>query len=421
MIIFYRFFSILVLPFLFIFTLIRILKKKENSRSFQEKLLVNGSTNNDYPIWFHGASIGEVKSIFPLVRQILKKKRNIYILISSTTLTSAQVVENEFKNEKRVNHVFLPYDIYFLVDIFIKKYKPKVSIFIDSEIWPNFILSLKEKSIPILLFNARISQRSFQRWNKINRTANKIFSYFSLIISSNQNTLENLNKLSIKNIEYFGNLKLLDLNSNSEFNETQKINFKNKKVWLAASTHPNEEEFIINAHHEISKKFSNLLTIIVPRHISRVNAITKMLKKKEIRYQIISDIENFETNSEIILVNAVGKLNEFYNSCKTVFIGKSLEKKISANSGQNPIEPLKFGCDIIHGPYVKNFEEIYSLLNKRNLAKKVTSIDEFVNAVILSLNKDNLNNESKLKTLKEDARNIENKVMTLFEKYLNDV
>ena len=421
MIIFYRFFSILVLPFLFIFTLIRILKKKENSRSFQEKLLVNGSTNNDYPIWFHGASIGEVKSIFPLVRQILKKKRNIYILISSTTLTSAQVVENEFKNEKRVNHVFLPYDIYFLVDIFIKKYKPKVSIFIDSEIWPNFILSLKEKSIPILLFNARISQRSFQRWNKINRTANKIFSYFSLIISSNQNTLENLNKLSIKNIEYFGNLKLLDLNSNSEFNETQKINFKNKKVWLAASTHPNEEEFIINAHHEISKKFSNLLTIIVPRHISRVNAITKMLKKKEIRYQIISDIENFETNSEIILVNAVGKLNEFYNSCKTVFIGKSLEKKISANSGQNPIEPLKFGCDIIHGPYVKNFEEIYSLLNKRNLAKKVTSIDEFVNAVILSLNKDNLNNESKLKTLKEEARNIENKVMTLFEKYLNDV
>ena len=421
MIIFYRFFSILVLPFLFIFTLIRILKKKENSRSFQEKLLVNGSTNNDYPIWFHGASIGEVKSIFPLVRQILKKKRNIYILISSTTLTSAQVVETEFKNEKRVNHVFLPYDIYFLVDIFIKKYKPKVSIFIDSEIWPNFILSLKEKSIPILLFNARISQRSFQRWNKINRTANKIFSYFSLIISSNQNTLENLNKLSIKNIEYFGNLKLLDLNSKSEFNETQKINFTNKKVWLAASTHPNEEEFIINAHHEISKKFSNLLTIIVPRHISRVNAITKMLKKKEIRYQIISDIENFETNSEIILVNAVGKLNEFYNSCKTVFIGKSLEKKISANSGQNPIEPLKFGCDIIHGPYVKNFEEIYSLLNKRNLAKKVTSIDEFVNAVILSLNKDNLNNESKLKTLKEDARNIENKVMTLFEKYLNDV
>ena len=190
---------------------------------------------------------------------------------------------------------------------------------------------------------------------------------------------------------------------------------------MAASTHPNEEEFIINAHHEISKKFSNLLTIIVPRHISRVNAITKMLKKKEIRYQIIRDIENFEANSEIILVNAVGKLNEFYNSCKTVFIGKSLEKKISANSGQNPIEPLKFGCDIIHGPYVKNFEEIYSLLNKRNLAKKVTSIDEFVNAVILSLNKDNLNNESKLKTLKEDARNIENKVMTLFEKYLNDV
>ena len=296
-------------------------------------------------------------------RVSLRLKQNVYILISSTTLTSAQVVETEFKNEKRVNHVFLPYDIYFLVDIFIKKYKPKVSIFIDSEIWPNFILSLKEKSIPILLFNARISQRSFQRWNKINRTANKIFSYFSLIISSNQNTLENLNKLSIKNIEYFGNLKLLDLNSNSEFNETQKINFKNKKVWLAASTHPNEEEFIINAHHEISKKFSNLLTIIVPRHISRVNAITKMLKKKEIRYQIIRDIENFEANSEIILVNAVGKLNEFYNSCKTVFIGKSLEKKISANSGQNPIEPLKYGCDIIHGPYVKNFEEIYSLMD----------------------------------------------------------
>lgn len=421
MIIFYRFLSILLFPFLFIFTFIRILKKKENIRSSIEKLFVAGKNNLHYPIWFHGASIGEVRSVFPMIKRLLKAKLNTNILITSTTLTSSQVVEDKFKNEKRVNHVFLPYDINFLTNLFIKKYKPKIAIFIDSEIWPNFIIALKKHRIPALLLNARISHRSFQKWRRIKNTAYKIFSYFDLIISSNQSTMENLKNISIKNIEYFGNLKLLDLNNNNELDQNNKIDFKDKKVWLAVSTHPNEEEFIINAHNEILKQIPNLITVIVPRHISRVNSIAKYLQNREIKYQTISDMKNIDLKSKIILVNAVGKLNELYNSCKTVFIGKSLEKNIAHNSGQNPIEPLKFGCNIIHGPYVKNFEETYNLLEKYKLSQKVTNTDELAKVVIVNLNQNNANDESKINLLKEEAKNIEIKVMTLLEKYVNAI
>ena len=421
MLITYRIFSILTYPLLFIFTLLRIIKKKENLRSFFEKLLVSGSNDNNYAIWFHGASIGEVRSIFPIVKKILEKKNDIQILITSTTLTSAKVIEVEFKNEKKVTHKFLPYDIHFLANTFIRKYNPQLAIFIDSEIWPNFMISLKNKSIPVLLLNARISERSFKRWKKISQTASKIFSYFDLIVSSNKNTFENLKTFSIKNVQYLGNLKLLDLNSLKIDSKIKKIDFKNKRVWLAASTHPNEEKLIIAAHLIISKQVKDLMTIIVPRHINRINLIEKLIDKKLIKYQIINNTNEIDLESDMILINAVGTLNEFYNSCKTVFIGKSFEHNLSYNSGQNPIEPLKFGCNITHGPYVKNFEEIYDLLNKTKLATKVTSVEQLVKEVMVSINKNIVCDQNELLLLKQKAKTFENKIMILLDKYLDAI
>ena len=329
-------------------------------------------------IWFHGASVGEIQSVVPLVEKFEKDKNIKQILITSNTTSSSKIV-SKLKLKKTI-HQFFPIDTKFLSKRFIDYWKPSKVFFIDSEIWPNTLNNLYENKIPTILLNARITNKSYKRWMKIPNFAKTMFEKFNLCLSSSKETKKYLKKLGAKNIKYFGNLKFSQ--SENELiktdNEFQKFT-ASKKLWCASSTHYNEEKFCGLAHLKLKRKYKNIFTIIIPRHINRVQSIAKELRKLNLKIHFDEPKKQIRQNTDIYLVNSYGKTKSFYKICKNVFLGGSLVN----HGGQNPLEAVRFGCNIFHGPNVSNFKEIYEFLEKRNISSKVNN----QNHLIMTLNK----------------------------------
>ena len=229
MLIFYRFLTFIVLMFIPIVLIYRILIKKEDINRFKEKFSIPSKKRKKGKlIWFHGASVGEILSIVPIVKKLEKKKTISQILVTSSTLSSANVISN--MKFKKVTHQFYPLDINFLVNIFLNNWKPDAVGFIDSEIWPNMIESLKKRKIKIFLINARLTKNSFQKWLLIENFAKKIFSNFSFALTSNNETKNFLKRFGVKNVFSFGNLKFTQIESDvTRQNNRIKKFFKKKK------------------------------------------------------------------------------------------------------------------------------------------------------------------------------------------------
>ena len=386
---FYKSLTFFLYPFLVILIYLRKIFNKEESKRFKEKIFIPSNLlNSDKFLWFHGASIGEIKSVIPVIYYFLEKNSNIKILITSVTVSSASIVKNEFKNNNRVVHKYFPVDVPHLAKKFLNYWKPIAVIFIDSEIWPNFIYEIKNKKIPLILLNGRITYKTFKRWAIFKRFSNKIFNSFDICIASSNESKKNLESLGVKKIKYFGNLKFVPLKKGvNDFGLSLKNNLDKRKVWLASNTHGIEENFCAQAHKKIKESFSNPLVIIIPRHILRIKEICPEILKMNLKVQIINTGEKIEDSTDVALINSFGDLNKYYNYCKDVFVGKSLDKKNILTGGQNPIEAAKFGCKIYHGPYVYNFKEVYDFLKSNEMAEEILSSDELASKIINSFNK----------------------------------
>ena len=202
----YRLLTILILILSPIILIIRLFKKKEDPKRFKEKFcFFSEKRNKGKLIWFHGASVGELQSIVPLVEKLNENKKIKQILITSNTLSSSKII-SKFKF-KKVIHQFFPIDVNFFSKKFLNYWKPSIAFFIDSEIWPNMLLNLKHNKIPIILLNGRITKKTFTRWLIFSNFANSIFDKFNLCLSSNNETKKYLQKLGAKKIKYIGNLK----------------------------------------------------------------------------------------------------------------------------------------------------------------------------------------------------------------------
>ena len=381
------FFYRILINFIFILSpliiILRLFNGKESFFRFKEKYcFFSKKRSSGKVIWFHGASVGELQSIVPLLERLEKDKTIKQILITSNTLSSSKIVE-KFKLKKIV-HQFFPIDTYFLIKKFLRYWKPSAVFFIDSEIWPNTIMNLGERKIPIILLNGRITKKTFKRWLKLGNFSKKIFENFELCFSSSVESKRYLKTLGAKKIKYFGNLKF----SQSE-NEKHLINsdfkkfIKNKKVWCASSTHKSEELFCGLIHKKIKKKYKNLLTIIIPRHIDRVDDIKMELNNLNLKIHTHDPKKKIHKDTDIYLVNSYGKTKSFYNNCKNIFLGGSLID----HGGQNPLEATRFGCNILHGPHVSNFKEIYEFLKIKNISKVVTSEKNTIKALINLFNR----------------------------------
>ena len=377
----YNVLGLIVIIFSPIIILFRIIYGKEDPKRFVEKFCVYKKIPQiKKTVWIHGASLGEILSIIPIVKELEKNKKITKILITSSTTSSAHTI-SKYKFKKTI-HRFFPIDVNFITVKFIKIWNPQVAIFVDSEIWPNMYKNLHNNKIPIILLNARLTKKSFYRWKNFPNFSKNIFSKISLSLPQNLETKKFLKILGAKKIKMPGNLKYFGKKEANLINVIKlKDKFKKKDIWCAASTHQNEEMFIGKVHKKLKLKNKNLLTIIIPRHINRTESIINDLKNLNLNIARHSLSKNIKKDTEIYLVDTYGEASNFYKISKITFVGGSLVP----HGGQNPLEPARDGNYILHGPYVDNFKETYSMLKELKISEKINNsskVEKIINKKI---------------------------------------
>tara|TARA_B100000787_G_C16196847_1_gene301525 strand:+ start:2179 stop:3423 length:1245 start_codon:yes stop_codon:yes gene_type:complete len=390
----------IISPLIIIF---RLFKKKEDIIRFKEKFCVHSKKRlKGKLIWFHGASVGEILSVIPLIEKLEKNKKISQILITSNTLSSSKIFSN--LKLKKATHQFFPIDTNYHSKKFLDYWKPTSVIFIDSEIWPNMLINIKKKPISLILLNARISKNSFKKWKKIILNAKMLFKKFDICLPSDSQSEKYLKLLGVKKVKYIGNLKFSQTETNEyQLSEVLKKDILSKKIWCAASTHETEEKLCAEVHKKLKTKYKNLLTIIIPRHVERTKEIEDEIKRLDLKIQLHSSRKKLNNDTDVYLIDSYGKTKTFFKICKTVFLGGSIIK----HGGQNPLEAARYGCKILYGGNIWNFKEIYSLLNRHNVADKVNNLNQ------LTINID------KILMSKNNSQNIKNKINNLGNKILD--
>jgi 3-deoxy-D-manno-octulosonic-acid transferase len=376
----------LLRPYLYL----RIIKKKESPIRYKEKLGITEKNRNDgYLIWFHCSSIGELKSIFPIIDYYLKKNQ---ILVTTSTLGSNEVFQKKYFNIRNITHQFAPIDSPQIVKKFFDKWKPNIILVTESELWPNQIFYAKKKNIPIILLNARISPKSFIKWKLFKTTMSEILGCFKLILCQSNESKNYFNYFSNNNIEMFGNLKFI-IEESSNIKNEEDINVQNRIIFIALSTHNTEEELCIKTHISLKAKYPNLLTLIIPRHINRINQIEKIVQKSKLEFLVQDSLSNIKNSTDILIINSYGVTQKFLKFSKFIFMGGSLIN----HGGQNPIEVAYNNSIIFHGPYIYNFTEIYNFLNKEKIAFEIRSEADLTNQLREKIDRnENINIKEKL-------------------------
>ncbi len=404
MLIIYRFLINLVFLLSPIILIFRLIKKKEHKNRFKEKFCFFSQTRKKGQVlWFHGASVGEIQSIIPIIEKLEKKNDINQILITSNTLSSSKIIEKF--NFRKVVHQFFPIDTNYHSKKFLNFWNPSIAFFIDSEIWPNTIINLETKKIPIVILNGRLTKKSFKRWKNLPNFSNFIFKKITLCLTSSEISKRYLKKLGVKRVKFLGNLKFSQ-SENENLIKLKKLTkfISSKKIWCASSTHYNEEKLCGLIHKEVKKKYKNLLTIIIPRHVERTESIKDELKKLNLKIHTFEEKSKIKKDTDILLVNSYGKTKSIYNICKIVFLGGSLIN----HGGQNPLEATRYGCNILHGPNIENFKEIYNYLGRLKMSLKVNNYSQLSTKLISLLSKKNKSNL------------IQNKLNKIGDKILSD-
>ena len=374
----YRAIITIFFPLIFAYLIFRIFKKKEQLNRIGERFGFANSKAKLFKlqspiIWIHAVSVGEANSAFLVASELLKFSPKYKIILTTTTLTSAQIIAQKIANyPNKIIHQFMPIDVGFCVKKFLNFWQPRAIIFIESEIWPNVIATSKSMAIPSFLLNARISNKSLKNWQKIKKLGFNIFDYFSIIFAQSSEEQKKLNMICANEVLFYGNLKAQAQSLNVDKDELQNLEnqIKDRPIWLCASTHNGEEEIILNIHRQLRQDFRDLLTIIVPRHPARINEITTLLNQEKIA--IRSKKKNIIDTTEIYIADTLNELGIFYQLANFAFIGGSL----LPIGGHNPFEAIKLNCAVITGSQVENFAEIYQELLQENAIIMVKNPDE---------------------------------------------
>ena len=393
-------------PFLIIFLKIRVLRNKEDKNRYLEKLSYLKSKPHPGVIWFHVASLGEIKSIHPIINYYQKKK--LKLLITSVTTSSYEYFKNNLENENTL-HQYAPIDSPIIISKFLKLWRPRLTIFVESEIWPNMIMQTS-RQCKLILLNCRISKKSFKKWKIIKKTFKKILEKFDVILAQGKVTLSYLEYFKLENIKQIGNIKFIQLKKNN-LNVIRIDNSNNK--WAAMSVHFKEYNSVIKTHLELSKKENKITTFIIPRHLNKIFNLEKIINNYKIKYQKISQNNEVSNFNGIVIVDQFGLADDIFDKVKTVFMGGSLFN----HGGQNPIEPLRYGCKIITGKYIDNFTEIYEDLGTKDLVEIVNNQDEFRDKLIEIFFKKRTTKDTELKF---DFINFSDKVYNNTIKFLNN-
>ena len=396
----YKIISYFLIPLIKINTFIRILNKKEDKIRYKERF---GFTNLQKPlgkelIWIHASSVGEFKSSDFLINNFFN---NYNILITTTTKTAADYAITNYGD--KIIHQYAPYDVTFWINKFIDFWQPKLVIWIESDLWPNTIVRLRERKITSVFLNARISPKSFNKWKYFSSYYKFITKTFFAIYAQSQNDLKRIKSLTNNEVGYLGNLKLtkkFKVLSNSSISKNINI--------MIASTHQNEEDLIIPHIEKISKKYPLINFFITPRHPERSRVIFNLLKSKKLNVGLHSRIKN--SKFKFLIIDSFGKMDEFYNKSDIVVLGGSFTN----NGGHNPIEAAVANCAIITGPNIFNWQNLYDDMIKKNCCLMIKNSKELEHNIINLIEDKNL-----ISDLKKNALSFSESVFFDEDKLLN--
>ncbi|KRQ17270.1 3-deoxy-D-manno-octulosonic acid transferase [Bradyrhizobium manausense] len=330
-------------------------------------------------VWIHGASVGEVLAAAALIERL--RDLNLRILLTSGTVTSAAVVARRFPPD--VIHQYVPYDSPRYVARFLDHWKPSLALFIESDLWPNLILAGAARRVPMVLINGRMSPRSFPRWRRMHGTISALLSRFDICLAQSKTDAERFAALGGRDVVTTGNLKLDVPAPPADPAKLERLMTmtRGRPIIVAASTHPGEDEMLVAAHRSLVGIFPQLLTVIVPRHPDRGSSIAGMIAASGLEPALRSRDEQLAATTDVYVADTMGELGLFYRLSPIVFMGKSLV----GEGGQNPIEAIKLGAAIVHGPNVANFSELYAALDQSGGARQVDTQEALTKQLALLL------------------------------------
>jgi len=325
-------------------------------------------------ILLHSVSVGETLAAVPLVRALRHRYPTLPITVTTMTPTGSERAQSAFG--KDVHHVYLPYDLPGAINRFLDTTRPKLVIIMETELWPNIIKALHDRKIPLVIANARLSERSAAGYKKLGKFMRQLLQRITLIAAQNQEDGERFVSLGLKrsHLTVTGSLKF-DISVTPEL-AARAVTLRRqwaprRPVWIATSTHEGEESIILDAHRKLLTRFPDLLLILVPRHPERFTVARDMTQKAGLSYIMRSSGEIPSGSTQVVIGDTMGELMLLYGIADLAFVGGSLVER----GGHNPLEPAAHALPVLMGPHIFNFKDICSKLQQADGLITVTDAD----------------------------------------------
>lgn len=379
--------SWLLLPLWPLIIAVRLSKHKEDPARWPERwgiyLLSNPpSVEGLGPVWLHAASVGEWRSLQPLLQAFWHADEKQHFIITTQTSSAAQMLAST--NDPRLLHLYAPWDHPLTVAAFLRHIQPRAAIFVESEIWPHLLSAIQNRKIPAFLLNAQLSEKAAKRWQPLRGWLQKLLGCFQTILTPSDAETARLKQLGIRQAQSGISLKYaaspLTCDIADLFAWRQQL--KDRPIWLAASTHAGEEEIILATHQKLKNQFPDLITVIAPRHPERCKEIVGQFNDSNVL--LASDVANPPlgggskfAQDHIYIIDRLGELGLWFRLCPITFMGGSLVPI----GGHNLIEPAQLGCAILHGPHMQSCQDVVDLLHTAHAAQPIRDADELAQTV----------------------------------------
>lgn len=354
----------------------RLKQGKENPARVQEKRGIPSLVRPKGALfWIHAASIGEAQSTLILIHHLLKARPDAHILVTTGTLTSAKIMVERLPPQ--AFHQFYPLDHPQWVEEFLNHWQPDLVLWMESELWPNMLLQIKQRTIPAVLVNARMSARSHKTWKYFKPLVKEVLEAFSAIFCQTEDDLSRFSTLGVENshLQVTDNIKYSSAPLDFDKDALSKLSIQTagRPLWLYASTHDGEEEIACRVHQIIKNILPEILTIIIPRHPVRTEEILEKCAPYNLKISIRGENKSTlpDRNDDVYLANTLGELGLFYRLAPVACIGRSFSK--DGGGGHNPIEAAQLGCAILHGTHVQNLQEIFDDMDREHAALRLDS------------------------------------------------
>ena len=330
-------------------------------------------------IWFHAASVGESLSLLEVIRRLGVHDPALSFLVTTGTRTSAALLAARMP--PRCIHQFAPLDVRPYIARFLDHWRPDLAIWTESEFWPGMILQTHDAGIPMLLINGRMSERSTRNWRWLGRAPGVLLDCFAAVQVQDDMTAGALRQFGLpeRKIAVTGTLKEGTPPPPCDETERQTLSeaIGGRPVWLAASTHAGEEEIVLNAHLRATRINHNLLLILAPRHPERGDEVEEIVAARGLRCARRSRGDALTRDTQVYLADTLGEMGLWYRIAPVSFVGGSLMEV----GGHNPFEPAALGSAIIHGPHVRNFQDVYARLSAASAAVEIRDAEALATAV----------------------------------------